>query len=112
MFGTFHALWTFDVTDADSWNLTARSALTVLQAKPGFISADIFHSADAPARYLVKTDWQDVGSYRRALGSTEAKLEVWPFLADMHDVPTAFEKLFTMNLDSITEYETSVSNEF
>jgi hypothetical protein len=30
----------------------------------------------------------------------------------MHDVPTAFEKLFTMNLDSITEYETSVSNEF
>jgi hypothetical protein len=110
MFGTFHSVWTFDLADSESLNLAARKAMSVLQIRPGFISANIFRSADSPERYLVQTDWQDVGSYRRALGSTEAKLEVWPFLANMHDQPTAFEKLFTMDLDSTTDYETSVND--
>lgn len=112
MIGTFHSVWTFDVTDPETWILEAKQALIVLQAKPGFVTAEIIHNADSNERYLIKTDWIDVGSYRRALGSMEAKIGVWPFLADMRDEPTAFEKLMQFTPESVTEYETSVSGDF
>ena len=53
----------------------------------------------------------DVGSYRRALGSMEAKIGVWPFLANMKDEPTAFEMLMDFTADSVTEFESSVYDE-
>lgn len=111
MHGTFHAIWTFDVTDSIAWKLEAKEAMKVLQARSGFVAGSIFHNADSPERYLVKTDWQDVGSYRRALGSMEAKVGVWPFLANMRDEPTAFEMLMDFSPDSVIEYESSVSVE-
>jgi hypothetical protein len=110
MLGTFHSLWTFDVDGESKWNENARSALVILQRQSGFISANIFHSADEPQRYLVQSDWQDVGSYRRAMGSMDSKLGVWPFLADMKDDITAFEKLFSMTGDSTLEFESSVDD--
>jgi hypothetical protein len=111
MLGTFHAVWTFDVTDSATWKLDAKTAMKILQTKSGFISGNIFHNADSPERYLVKTDWLDVGSYRRALGSMEAKVGVWPFLANMRDEPTAFELLTDFRPDSFIEYESSVNGE-
>lgn len=110
MLGTFHAVWTFDVTDSVAWKLEAKQAMNILQATSGFVSGSIFHNADSPERYLVKTDWLDVGSYRRALGSMEAKVGVWPFLANMRDEPTAFELLVDFSAESVTEYESSVND--
>jgi hypothetical protein len=40
----------------------------------------------------------------------EAKVGVWPFLANMRDEPTAFEMLMEFNADSVTEYESSVND--
>ncbi|NBO25562.1 MAG: antibiotic biosynthesis monooxygenase [Actinobacteria bacterium] len=111
MLGTFHAIWTFDVADSATWKLDAKAAMKILQAKSGFVSSSIFHNADSPERYLVKSDWIDVGSYRRALGSMEAKVGVWPFLANMRDEPTAFELLTDFSPESVTEYESSVNGE-
>lgn len=110
MLGTFHTIWTFDVTDSATWSTDAKQAMHVLQERPGFISGSIFHNADSPERYLIKTDWNDVGSYRRALGSMEAKIGVWPFLANMRDEPTAFELLVDFKTDSVIEYESSVND--
>jgi len=110
MHGTFHAIWTFDVVDSATWKLEAKQAMTVLQARSGFVSGSVFHNADTPQRYLVKTDWLDVGSYRRALGSMEAKIGVWPFLANVRDEPTAFEMLMEFSAESVTEYESSVND--
>jgi hypothetical protein len=111
MLGTFHSLWTFEVIDTSNWNPKARSALQILQKQSGFISANIFHSADEPQRYVIQVDWQDVGSYRRAMGSMDSKIGVWPFLADMKDEITAFEKLLTMTPDSILEFDSSVNDQ-
>jgi hypothetical protein len=108
MLGTFHSLWTFEVLDISNWNANARAALNILQKQSGFISATILHSADEPQRYLVQSDWKDVGSYRRAMGSMDSKIGVWPFLADMKDDVTAFEKLFSMTADITMEFESSV----
>ncbi len=111
MLGTFHAAWTCDVTDGASWKIEAKQAMSILQTRSGFVSGSVFHNADSPERYLVKTDWLDVGSYRRALGSMEAKVGVWPFLANMRDEPTAFEMLMEFSPESVTEYESSVNDE-
>lgn len=111
MLGTFHAIWTFDVSDSDSWKLEAITAMKILQARPGFVASSVFHNADSPQRYLIKTDWLDVGSYRRALGSMESKVGVWPFLANMRDEPTAFELLMDFSPDSLIEYESSVNGD-
>ena len=110
MLGTFHAVWTFDVADPNTWKQEAKDAIKVLQLRPGFVAASVFHNADMSERYLVKTDWVDIGSYRRALGSMEAKIGVWPFLANMRDEPTAFEMLMEFTSDSVTEYESSVND--
>jgi hypothetical protein len=40
----------------------------------------------------------------------EAKIGVWPFLANMRDEPTAFEMLMEFNTDSVTEHESSVND--
>jgi hypothetical protein len=111
MLGTFHTIWTFDVSDPASWKIEANEAIQILQGRSGFVSSSVFHNADSPERYLVKTDWLDVGSYRRALGSMEAKVGVWPFLANMRDEPTAFELLTDFSSDSCIEYESSVNGE-
>lgn len=111
MLGTFHAIWTFDVTESASWKLEVKAAMKILQTRPGFVSSSVFHNADSAERYLIKTDWLDVGSYRRALGSMEAKIGVWPFLANMRDEPTAFEMLMDFTPNSLTEYESSVNGD-
>jgi hypothetical protein len=110
MLGTFHAVWTFDVSDSATWKLEAQQAMSVLQSRSGFVHGSIFHNADSLERYLIKTDWQDVGSYRRALSSMEAKVGVWPFLANMRDEATAFELLMEFTSESVIEYESSVND--
>jgi heme oxygenase (mycobilin-producing) len=111
MLGTFHTIWVFDVIESADWAVEAKQALKILQERPGFVSGSVFHNADSPERYLVKTDWVDVGSYRRALGSMEAKIGVWPFLANMRDEPTAFELLMHFDEDSQVAYDSSVTQE-
>ena len=44
------------------------------------------------------------------MGSMDSKLGVWPFLADMKDEATAFEKLFSMTADSTLDFESSVND--
>ncbi len=107
--GTFNSVWAFDVDDLTTWSAAALSALEVLQIKDGFIAGAIIRSPDEPQRHLVTCEWQDVGSYRRALSSTESKMIVWPFLAGMIDQPSAYETLLQVTPVEIRTYDTSVS---
>jgi hypothetical protein len=42
---------------------------------------------------LLITEWENVGSYRRALGNYDVKLNATPLLADARDLPSGFESL-------------------
>ncbi len=109
MHGRFFALWEFTVTNSQEWLSQAHSALDVLRACEGFIESHIMRSPDEPLSFVVHTTWRDVGSYRRALGSSESKMVVWPFLAEMQDRPTAYEELVVATLDGITQFDSSVA---
>lgn len=108
--GPFVSVWVFDQSDITKWLSAAEVAVKTLQSKEGFVSADVTRSPDEATRFIVTTKWSDVGSYRRALSSTESKLNVWPFLADMHDAPSAFEVLLSANGENFSHFETSLDS--
>lgn len=108
--GPFVSLWTFDQEDLESWLAHAKTAIKTLQEKTGFIEALVGRSPDQANRLIVTTKWADVGSYRRALSSTEAKMNVWPFLADMKDEPSAFELLQAADGANFSHYESSLDS--
>jgi len=67
------------------------SVREILAQAPGFIAGQIGQNLDEPTLWLLSTHWENVGSYRRALSSTRAKLEAIPILARAIDEPGAYE---------------------
>lgn len=108
--GPFYALWQFHTDDLATWHEAARASIAVLQTKPGFVEAHIMSSPDDTSALCVHSTWSDVGSYRRAVGSTESKMIVWPFLSTMIDSPSAFEALAIATPDDYTEFASSVGD--
>jgi hypothetical protein len=71
----------------------ARAALVALAACPGYLRGSVGGSADDPGAWLLLTEWENVGSYRRALGGYQVKLTLTPLMAAARDLPSAFETL-------------------
>lgn len=71
----------------------ARAALAALAARPGYRRGTLGRSTDEPRTWVLLTEWENVGSYRRALGNYEVKLHATPLLAAAQDVPSGFEAL-------------------
>ena len=67
------------------------SVKAVLSQAAGFIGGTVGQNLDQPNLWVLTTEWQNVGSYRRALSSTRAKLEAIPVLARAIDEPGAYE---------------------
>ena len=63
----------------------------VLAEAAGFKSGAVGQNLDEPTLWVLTTEWENVGSYRRALSSTRAKLEAIPVLARAIDEPGAYE---------------------
>lgn len=66
-------------------------ALAILAAKPGYVGGEVGRNVDDPGLWVLCTRWENVGSYRRALGSYEAKMHVQPLMVHALDEPSAFE---------------------
>lgn len=71
----------------------ASSVLAALAARPGYRRGTLGRSTDDPQAWVLLTEWENVGSYRRALGGYEVKLHATPLLATALDIPSAFEPL-------------------
>jgi heme oxygenase (mycobilin-producing) len=71
----------------------ARVALAALASRPGYLRGTVGRSTDDESRWVLVTEWENVGSYRRALGGYEVKLHATPLLADAVDLPSSFEPL-------------------
>jgi quinol monooxygenase YgiN len=67
-------------------------ALAVFTERDGFSYGDIGQNLDEPELWTLVTHWINVGSYRRALSSTQVKMEVVPLLATAIDEPGAYSK--------------------
>jgi hypothetical protein len=86
----------FDVTDT-GFEGRAVAALEVLAARPGFVRGRVGRAADDPSAWLLATEWDSVGSYRRSLSSYEVKVVATTLLAEGRDEPSAFEVLHAVD---------------
>jgi hypothetical protein len=66
-------------------------ALAILAAKPGWVGGDVGRNVDDPSLWVLTTRWENVGSYRRALGSYEGKMHIQPLMMHAVDEPSAYE---------------------
>ena len=66
-------------------------ARAILAGKPGFIRGEVGRNVDDPGLWVLTTRWENVGSYRRALGSYEAKMHIQPLMVHALDEPSAYE---------------------
>lgn len=80
-------------SDGPDFAERAQSALEALAARPGYLRGSLGRSTDDPADWILITEWENVGSYRRGLGGFEVKMRATPLLAESIDLPSSFEPL-------------------
>lgn len=87
----------FRVAEADraAFEAAAAPAVQLLSAQPGLLSIDFGVNLDDPELWVLATRWRDVGSYRRALGSSN-RVVLWPLLALALDEPSAYDDADTV----------------
>ena len=71
----------------------AREALDALRQQPGCRRGHVGRSMDDPQRWLLQTEWDSVGAYRRGLSSYDVKVRAVPVMYHAIDEPTAYEAL-------------------
>ncbi len=77
----------------DGFAERAARALAALSACRGYQRGRLGRSTDDTGDWVLVTEWANVGSYRRALGSYDVKLQATPLLAEALDRPSSFEAL-------------------
>ncbi|MCI4062127.1 antibiotic biosynthesis monooxygenase [Micromonospora sp. R77] len=71
----------------------AHAALAALAARPGYLRGELLRALDDPTHWCLVTEWESVGTYRRALGGFDVKVHATPLLAESVDEPSAYETL-------------------
>jgi len=79
------------LSSASSFRAELEGVKDVLGEAAGFLGGEIGQNLDEPTLWVLTTRWENVGSYRRALSSTRAKLEAIPVLARAIDEAGAYE---------------------
>lgn len=67
------------------------SALDVLAERPGFVRGHVGRACDDPGTWLLVTEWEGVGPYRRAMSAYDVRVAVHPVLAEAAPDLSAFE---------------------
>lgn len=81
-------------SDARStWLAGAERVLSIFARQSGVQCASIGQSTDETDLLLLRSEWDSVGDYRRALSDMDMKMHGIPFMAQAIDEPSAYELL-------------------
>jgi len=85
----------FDVPEGEAPTFLprAQAALAAFAARPGYLRGRVGRAADDPTAWVLTTEWEGVGAYRRSLSAYDVKVDAAPLLALGRDEPSAFEVL-------------------
>ncbi len=83
------ALLRFDSTDHDL-QAQLEQLLDLLADKAGFVTGRLGRATDDPSAWVLATEWEGAGSYRRALSSYQVKV-LAPLLGQARPEASAFE---------------------
>lgn len=88
-----------DEDAAETFSGRAHAALAALAVRPGYLRGELLRALDDPRHWCLVTEWESVGSYRRALGGFDVKMHATPLLAESIDEPCAYETLASAGAD-------------
>lgn len=72
-----------------------QAAVDVLAQQQGFVAARTGRNVDDPELLALTLEFENIGSYRRALSPYDVKLTAVPLLSQAIDEPTAYEDLLS-----------------
>jgi hypothetical protein len=98
------AITRFRVTEPadDAFLDEARAALEVLSERPGFVRGYLGRCTDDASLWVLSTEWQGVGAYRRALSSYDVKMRAVALLQQAEQEPSAFEVIESVEGQPVT----------
>jgi len=68
-----------------------QKARETLAERSGFTHSVVGRNTDDPELWVLTTEWESVGAYRRALSTYDVKLTAVPVLSGAVDEPSAYE---------------------
>jgi len=77
--------------EAASFRADLQRAHETLAAQAGYVAGHVGRNVDDPGLWLLTTEWQGPGAYRRALSSYDVKLAAVQTLSRALDEPSAYE---------------------
>jgi quinol monooxygenase YgiN len=81
--------------EAEAFGAAADDLLRLLAAAPGYLRGHVGRAADDPDLWVLATEWEGVGAYRRALSSYDVKMTAPAVMTFAVHEPSAFEVLVT-----------------
>lgn len=85
-----------DVTE-QTFSDRLAAALQAFAARPGYVRGRAGRSTDDPGLWVLSTEWESVGAYRRSLSGFDVKRHATPLVAEALDEPSAFELLVALD---------------
>jgi quinol monooxygenase YgiN len=76
---------------AEQFRVDLAAARDALAARPGYVGGQIGRNTDDPELWVLSTQWDNVGAYRRALSAYDVKLTAVPVLGRAIEEPSAYE---------------------
>ncbi len=81
------------VGEAEAFRECADRALVALAGQRGYGSARLGRAVDEPELWVITSEWDGVGAWRRALSAFDVRVELTPLMIYAVDEPGAFEVL-------------------
>jgi quinol monooxygenase YgiN len=78
-------------TDEASFLAAMRAAMAALAGRPGHLSTRLARALDDESRWVLVSDWADVGSYRRALSSYDVRMAGAALMGAAVNEPSAYD---------------------
>lgn len=94
----------FIVPESEALSFAGRAerAVAAMSTRPGFRFARVGQAADDPARWVLVSEWDGVGAWRRALSNYDVRVEAVPLLALAEDEPGAYELMHSLDGSAAT----------
>ena len=80
----------------DAFVAAARDVLDVLVGRPGFGRGRVGRAMDDRSQWVLSTEWESVGAYRRGLSSYDAKVALAPLMVFIADEPSAYDVVLSV----------------
>jgi quinol monooxygenase YgiN len=78
-------------SDEASFRADVRRAMDALATRPGHVVTRLAQALDDPSMWVLVSEWENVGSYRRALSSYDVRMASGILMGAVVNEPTAYE---------------------